>query len=72
MQGHRCEKLLFSERKLLNAILREKLKSMKYVFSNEMRLFAMQRQISCVRAFLQSNHVRASMNTNAVLVQLSK
>ncbi len=42
MQGHGCWKLLLSERKLLNAILRLKLKYMKDVsFSWNEMLFAM-------------------------------
>ncbi len=40
MRGHRCSKHSFSaEKKLLNAILRAKLKHMKNVLSNEMNSF---------------------------------
>ncbi len=40
-----AEKLLLSERKLLNAILRVKLKYMKMFLSHELNVIAMQRQI---------------------------
>ncbi len=69
-----AEKLLSQcERKLLNAILREKLKSRKMVFLMKWIICNAEDRFSCVRAFLQSKSwVRASKNTNAVLVQLSK
>ncbi len=63
-----------SERKLLNAILREKLKSNENVsFSWNEMLFAMQKtDFHVLELFCRASHVRASKNTNAVLVQLSK
>ncbi len=58
-----AEKLLLSERKLLNAILRVKLKYMKDVsFSWNEMLFAMQKTDFHVRAFCRASHVRASMH----------
>ncbi len=85
MQGQDAEKLLLSERKVLNAILRLKLKYMKDVFFlHEMKCYLQcRKQISCVRNFFaeqvmlelqctESLVFRASKNTNAVLVQLSK
>ncbi len=75
MQGHGCWKASFSERKLLNAILRVKLKYMKDVSSHEMKCYLQcRRQIFMFRAFLRAK------NTNLLelrtlmlcLVQLSK
>ncbi len=44
MQGHNAQKLFLSEKKLLNAILRAKLKYMKNVSFYEMNMFfAMQK-----------------------------
>ncbi len=72
-----AEKFFLSERKLLNAILRVKLKYMKDVsFSWNEMLFAMQKtDFHVLELFCRASHVRASMhritvraskNTNAV------
>ncbi len=39
MRGHRSSKTFLSEKKLLNAILRAKLKHMKKIISNEITVF---------------------------------
>ncbi len=59
-----AEKLLLSERKLLNAILRVKLKYMKDVsFSWNEMLFAMQKtDFHVLELFCRASHVRASMH----------
>ncbi len=49
-----AEKLLLSERKLLNAILRVKLKYMKFFFMKWNVICNAEDRFSCVRAFLQS------------------
>ncbi len=83
MQGQDAEKLLLSERKLLNAILRVKLKYMKDVsFSWNEMLFAMQKtDFHVLELFCRASHVRASMHRITslellrlmlCLVQLSK
>ncbi len=52
-----------SERKLLNAILKVSSSAWKMFRSHEMKCYLQcRRQISCVRAFLQPSHVRASMH----------
>ncbi len=65
MQGHEMLKSFFlSERKLLNAILRVKLKYMKDVsFSWNEMLFAMQKtDFHVLELFCRASHVRASMH----------
>ncbi len=63
MQGHGCWKAFLSERKLLNAILRVKLKYMKISFSWNEMLFAMQKtDFHVLELFCRASHVRASMH----------
>ncbi len=64
LQGHGCWKASFSVRKLLNAILRVKLKYMKDVsFSWNEMLFAMQKtDFHMLQLFCRASHVRASMH----------
>ncbi len=59
-----AEKFFLSERKVLNAILRVKLKYMKYVsFSWNEMLFAMQKtDFHVLELFCRASHVRASMH----------
>ncbi len=73
MQGHDAEKLLLSERKVLNAILRLKLKYMKDVsFLMKWNVICnAEDRFSCVRAFLQSKSCRASMHRITSLELLS-
>ncbi len=62
MRGHRCSKTYFSVRKrLLNAILRAKLKYMKQIISNEMNsFFAMQKtDFHEFELFCRISHFRA-------------
>ncbi len=52
-----------SDRKLLNAILRVKLKYMKDVFSHVMKCyFQCRRQFNVLELFCRASHVRASMH----------
>ncbi len=56
-----AEKVLLSERKLLNAILRVKLKYMKFFSLMKWMLFAMQKtDIHVLELFCRASHVRAS------------
>ncbi len=64
IQGTHAEKVLLSERKVLNAILRVQLKYMKNVsFSWNEMLFAMQKtDFHVLELFCRASHVRASMH----------
>ncbi len=60
-----AESFFLSERKLLNAILRVKLKYMKCFFLMKWNVICnVEDRFWCVRAFLQSSHVRASMQNH--------
>ncbi len=64
MQGHGCWKASFSERKLLNAILRVKLKYMKDVFLMKWNVIcnAEKTDFHVLELFCRASHVRASMH----------
>ncbi len=63
MQGHGCWKASFSERKLLNAILRVSSSTWKMFLSHEMKCYLQcRRQIFVLELFCRASHVRASMH----------
>ncbi len=68
MRGHRCSKTFLSEKKLLNAILRAKLKYMKNVFSNEMNSFLQcRRQIFMSLSFFEEKVILELKCTKSLL-----